>query len=94
MSFSAASGWEIAIKAGLGKIELPDHPEKFLTEQLRLNAIEVLPVTLAHAMGVYGLPDHHRDPFDRLLVAQCVSESLPVLSDDVVFDSYQVEVIW
>lgn len=92
--FSAASGWEVAIKADLGKIELPEDPERFLTEQLHRNAVGVLPVNLGHAMGVYSLPDHHRDPFDRLLVAQCVSERLPLLSRDTAFERYPVEVIW
>jgi PIN domain nuclease of toxin-antitoxin system len=92
--FSAASGWEVAIKAGLGKIELSEDLERFLTEQLHRNAVGVLPVNLGHAMGVYGLPDHHRDPFDRLLVAQCVSERLPLLSRDTAFQRYPVEVIW
>lgn len=92
--FSAASGWEVAIKADLGKIELPEDPERFLTEQLHRNAVGVLPVNLGHAMGVYSLPDHHRDPFDRLLVAQCVSEGLPLLSRDTAFERYPVEVIW
>lgn len=92
--FSAASGWEVAIKAGLGKIELSEDLERFLTEQLHRNAVGVLPVNLGHAMSVYGLPDHHRDPFDRLLVAQCVSERLPLLSRDTAFQRYLVEVIW
>jgi PIN domain nuclease of toxin-antitoxin system len=92
--FSAASGWEVAIKAGLGKIELPEDLERFLTEQLHRNAVGVLPVNLGHAIGVYSLPDHHRDPFDRLLVAQCVSERLPLLSRDTSFQRYPVEVIW
>lgn len=94
LAFSAASGWEVAIKAGLGKMDLPEHPEKFLTEQLHRNAIEVLPVNLGHAMGVYSLPNHHGDPFDRLLVAQCVAEGLPLLTADAAFGPYPVEVIW
>ena len=92
--FSAASGWEISIKAHLGKIELPEHPERFLTEQLHQNAVGVLPVNMSHALGVYGLPDHHRDPFDRLLVAQCAAEELPLISADRAFERYPVEVIW
>lgn len=92
--FSAASGWEIAIKAGLGKIEFSEDLEKFLTDQLHRNAIEVLPVSLAHATGVHDLPHYHRDPFDRLLAAQCVVEKLPLLSRDPAFGSYPLEVIW
>lgn len=92
--FSAASGWEVAIKAGLGKIEAPKDLGRFLTDQLHRNAIEVLPVSLGHATGVHDLPHHYRDPFDRLLVAQCVVEGLPLLSRDPAFESYPVEVIW
>lgn len=92
--FSAASGWEIAIKAHLGKVHLPENPERFLTDQLHRNDIEALSVRLGHALGVYGLPSHHRDPFDRLLVAQCAVERVPLLSADAVFERYPVEVIW
>ncbi len=60
--FSAASGWEIAIKTRLGRLQLPDDPEIFIPEQLELNAIEVLPVQIGHALHVYQLPSHHRDP--------------------------------
>lgn len=92
--FSAASAWEIAIKARLGKLVVPEDLEPFLTDQLQREAIEVLPVYLSHAMGVYNLPDHHRDPFDRLLVAQCATEDLPLLSADAAFERYPIEVIW
>jgi PIN domain nuclease of toxin-antitoxin system len=68
--FSAASGWEIAIKAQLGRLQLPDDLEQFIVDQLSLNTILVLPIQLRHALHVYTLPQHHRDPFDRMLVAQ------------------------
>jgi PIN domain nuclease of toxin-antitoxin system len=70
--FSAASGWEIAIKARLGRLEIPDEPERFLTEQLLRNAIQALPIYLSHAVRTYALPGHHRAPFDRLLVSQAL----------------------
>ncbi len=92
--FSAVSGWEIAIKAGLGRLELPDSPAKFVNEQLSQNGLEVLPIHLRHALGVYGLPDHHRDPFDRLLVAQAVVERLPILTADPEIPRYPVETLW
>lgn len=88
--FSAASGWEIAIKANLGKVEVPDGLERFLTEQLFCNAIQVLPIYLSHALHVYTLPQHHRDPFDRLLVSQAVLERLTVLSADPQIAQYPV----
>ena len=91
---SAVSGWEIAIKAKLGRLRLPDDPERFIPEQLRLNAIETLPVQMSHALHVYKLPDHHRDPFDRLLIAQAQLEKLPVLTADPQISRYPVKVIW
>ncbi len=92
--FSAASGWEIAIKSRLGRLETPVNLERFLPEQLSLNAIQPLPVYLSHALHTRDLPEHHRDPFDRLLVSQAMLEKLPVLSLDPEIARYPVEVIW
>jgi len=92
--FSAASGWEIAIKTRLGRLQLPNDPEIFIPEQLELNAIEVLPVQIGHALHVYQLPSHHRDPFDHLLIAQAQLEKLPILTADPQISRYPVEVIW
>ena len=92
--FSAASGWEIAIKAGLGRLRIPENLERFLTEELAQNAIQVLPVYLSHALRVYTLPLHHRDPFDRLLISQALLRKLPVLTADPQIAIYPVDVIW
>ncbi len=92
--FSAASGWEIAIKAQLGRLQLPDNLEQFIVEQLSLNIILVLPIQLRHALHVYTLPQHHRDPFDRMLVAQSQVENLPILTTDPQIAQYDVETIW
>lgn len=92
--FSAASGWEIAIKAQLGRLQLTNTPARFIPEQLAVNAIEVLPVQLSHALRVFSLPPHHRDPFDRLLVAQAQLEVLPILTADPQLARYAVRVIW
>jgi len=92
--FSAASGWEIAIKAQLGRLQLPDNLEQFILEQLSLNAILVLPIQLRHALRVYTLPQYHRDPFDRILVAQSQIENLPILTTDTQITPYTVETIW
>jgi PIN domain nuclease of toxin-antitoxin system len=92
--FSAASGWEIAVKAQLGRLQLPDNLEQFIVEQLSLNAILVLPIQLRHALHVYTLPQHHRDPFDRMLIAQSQVENLPVLTADSQITRYAVETIW
>lgn len=67
--FSVASGWEIAIKVGIGKLRLPDDPQRYIPDQLARNATDVLPIQLAHALRVFALPDLHTDPFDRMLVA-------------------------
>lgn len=73
---------------------MPDDPEIFIPEQLELNAIEVLPVQIEHALHVYQLPSHHRDPFDHLLIAQAQLEKLPILTADPLISRYPVEVIW
>ena len=91
---SAASGWEIAIKTRLGKLKLPVDINSFLFEQLSINAISTLPVQMNHALHVYTLPDFHRDPFDRILIAQAQVEGLPILTPDRQFAGYQVEIIW
>ncbi len=91
---SAASGWEIAIKAGLGRIELPSPMERFLIAQLRENRIDVLPIQMSHALRVHALPRHHRDPFDRMLVAQAQLEKLPILSADRRIAEYEVKTMW
>ncbi len=91
---SAASGWEIAIKAQLGRIKIPNKPEIFISEQMVINAIQGLPIQISHAVHVYNLPTHHRDPFDRMLVAQAQLEGLPILTNDPQISQYTVKVIW
>ena len=92
--FSVVSGWEISIKFGVGKLELPEAPDRFIVEQISINALEVLPIYLSHALGVHRLPHHHGDPFDRLLVAQALAERLPLISGDREIARYPVETIW
>jgi len=92
--FSAASGWEIAIKAGLGRLDVPDPLDRFVSEHLFRNHIGVLPVHLSHALQAYTLPQLHRDPFDRLLVAQAQVERLPLLSSDRRLAEYDLDVLW
>jgi len=91
---SAASGWEIAIKAKLGKLKVSDDLEHFIPEQMVLNAVENLPILLSHVLHVYTLPDYHRDPFDRLLISQAQLEGLPILTADSQISRYPVEVVW
>jgi len=90
---SAASAWELAIKAALGKIELPEPVETYVPTRMARQGITALPITHSHALRVSILPPHHRDPFDRLLIAQALVESLPILTADAAFDRYDVEVI-
>jgi PIN domain nuclease of toxin-antitoxin system len=92
--FSAGSAWEIAIKTRLGKLRLSDDLEGFIAEQLTLNAFQPLPIHVSHALHVYSLPDHHRDPFDRILIAQAQLENLPILSADPLMGQYDVRVLW
>ncbi len=90
---SAASAWELAIKAALGKIELPEPVETYVPTRMARQGITALPITHTQALRVSTHPPHHRDPFDRLLIAQALVERLPILTADVAFDRYDVEVI-
>lgn len=92
--FSAASCWEIAIKAQIGRIKLPSRPDIFISEQLALNAVQTLPIQVSHALHVFNLPHHHRDPFDRMIVAQSQLEDLPILTLDPLIAKYKVKTIW
>ncbi|OHD55043.1 MAG: twitching motility protein PilT [Spirochaetes bacterium GWF1_51_8] len=92
--FSAVSGWEIAIKYQLGKLVLSAAPEIFITEQIENNQYTVLPITLLHALTTRELPLIHKDPFDRMLVAQSKIENLPILSNDSKLSEYDVDIIW
>ena len=91
---SLASIWEIAIKVSLGKLLLAEPLESFVTTQIERNDIRLLPIHTSHALKVATLPFHHRDPFDRLLVAQGLVEQLPILGADNVFGDYGVQRIW
>lgn len=92
--WSAASSWEVSIKYALGRLPLPDTPERFLPSELALNGIEPIPVIDAYAFQAGQLPRHHRDPFDRMLVAQAQIESLVLLSNDPQLSLYDVRVQW
>lgn len=94
LHFSAAGCWEIAIKAGLGKIRIPAKPEIFIAEQLALNGILVLPIQSSHALYVFNLPSLHRDPFDRILVSQAQLETMPIITSDPLIAQYQVKTLW
>lgn len=91
--FSAASAWEIAIKYRIGRLSLPDEPERFIPARLARDRFGSLPIDVRHAARVSSLPDHHRDPFDRLLVAQAQIEDLPLLTADRTLSRYDITII-
>ena len=91
---SVASLWEIAIKVSLGKLSLGAPFETLFPAQLESNSIAVLSITIDHLHTVRVLPFHHRDPFDRLIIAQAQAEAMPVISTDAVFDSYSIPREW
>jgi PIN domain nuclease of toxin-antitoxin system len=91
---SIASCWEIAIKAGLGKMNLSEPSRTLLERELPGNSLELLQISLEHATAVEGLPQHHKDPFDRLLIAQAIVEGIPIVSVDAAFDPYPITRIW
>lgn len=90
---SAASSWEIAIKYALGKLPLPVPPPEYVPGRMHASGTGALPITHTHALHVASLPAHHRDPFDRLLVAQAQVESLPILTADPQIGRYELEVL-
>lgn len=91
---SPASYWEIAIKVSLGKYQVPGSFKDFMDQQIAVNRLSILPITVAHSAVVASLPFHHRDPFDRLLVAQSLAENVPMVSSDPVVDAYGVTRHW
>ncbi len=91
---SAATAWEIAIKAGCGRLSLPLPPEVYVPDRMALHRMRPLPIEFSHALRVSGLPPIHQDPFDRLLIAQCQVEGLPLLTADRHIPRYDLEVIW
>jgi PIN domain nuclease of toxin-antitoxin system len=90
---SAASAWEIAIKHALGKLRLPERPVEYVTSRLRETRTRPLAISWEHAIHVSELPAHHRDPFDRLLIAQAQIEKVPILTADPAFASYDVDIL-
>jgi len=90
---SAASSWEIAIKSRLGRLELPEPAESYVPDRMRILGVVDLQIDQAHALAVAPLPLHHRDPFDRMLIAQARVEGIPVITADAAFDNYDVTLV-
>ncbi len=93
LMMSIASVWEMAIKTSLGKLTLAQPFDK-LPAHIEQNRISILPITVEHTIRVAKLPFHHRDPFDRLIMAQALVEKLPIIGIDATFDSYGIKRLW
>jgi PIN domain nuclease of toxin-antitoxin system len=91
---SVASLWEIIAKVQVRKLVLPCPVGEYLTTKLTANGVFVLPLTFDHVKRLENLPLFHRDPFDRILIAQSLNESVPLVSADPQFEKYPVELIW
>lgn len=90
---SMASAWEIAVKSSLGKLSLPHSAVAFVQRQLGDHQIGILPLRLSHLSALEKLPWHHRDPFDRILVAQCIDENASLVTVDRQLRRYEVEIL-
>ena len=91
---SVVSIWEMQIKLSLGKLQLKTALPELVEDEVKQNRIELLPLDLSHIYALSNLPNHHRDPFDRLLIAQAKSEELVIISIDEKFDGYDIERLW
>ena len=91
---SVVSGWEIVIKTKLKKLFLPASPQKFILRQIEQNNFTVLPIQMKHVVAVYSLPNHHEDPFDRLLIAQSITEKIPLITADKIMKKYRLSTVW
>ncbi|MDM8555829.1 type II toxin-antitoxin system VapC family toxin [Desulfococcaceae bacterium HSG7] len=92
--FSLVSAWEISIKKSTGKLVLSDPVYEFISEQIESNQLILLPIELDHIAKVSELPFYHKDPFDRLIIAQAITEDIAVLTSDSLFNNYGVRTIW
>ncbi len=92
--FSLVSLWEIAIKIKIGKLNAIGSSVAYIRDEMDAYGMELLPIRYEHILQLEALPVHHSDPFDRLLIAQAIAESLPILTHDRVFSLYPVKVIW
>ena len=91
---SFASIWEILIKAQSGKLRFPCPAGPYVLRRMEENGIAALPITLDHLLSIERLPMHHRDPFDRMLIAQSMEQDCPILTADPMFQKYSIQLIW
>ena len=92
--FSLVSLWEIAIKIRTGKLNAIGSSVAYIRNEMNAYGMELLPIRYDHILALESLPHHHGDPFDRLLIAQALTESLPILTADKVFTRYGAKIIW
>lgn len=92
--FSVVSAWEIIIKVGIGKLSLSEPPETYIPSRITSNQFEILAVQMPHILKINSLPNFHKDPFDRLLIAQSLVEDLSLLTVDNAIAQYSVQTIW
>lgn len=91
---SAVTSWEVATKAASGKLRLPEPPDLYVPRRMAVQGLRPLVVSHAHALAVFALPAHHRDPFDRLLIAQARVEGMTLITANWIFDRYPVQLLW
>ncbi len=91
---SPATYWEIAIKVSKAKYTLAVPYQDFIQHNLDANDFEILPIEVRHTALVAAMPFHHKDPFDRLLIAQALAEDIPLVSNEALFDAYGVRRLW
>ena len=94
IEISPATYWEVAIKVSLGKYALPESFEVFMEREIAAHDFRILHIAPKHAAALTTMPFHHRDPFDRLLIAQAVVEQIPIVSGDAAFDAYPITRLW
>lgn len=94
LHFSMVSLWELSVKISIGKLRTIGSSVAYLRDECREYGIEIIPIRMEHILQAESLPLHHRDPFDRLLIAQAIEENLAVLTDDAHFRHYPVETVW
>ncbi len=91
---SAVTSWEVAIKAASGKLRLPEPPDLYVPRRMASQGLRPLAVSHQHALAVFTLPAHHRDPFDRLLIAQAKVEDMTLITANRMFQQYPVQLLW
>ena len=91
---SVVSAWEISIKSRIGKLPLPEAPEVFISNMLKLHSFYILPISMTHALADYHLANHHNDPFDRLLISQSITEDFILITNDSKILNYELKTFW